>query len=67
VHNWLAAVAILVGSGIVASAVATRPSEFSQCVGVISAGIYNADATVTLDPRDVEVQAAKVCEGYEGK
>ena len=66
-HNWLVAVAVIVGSGIVAGAVTARPSEFRQCVSVISDDIYRGDSTVSLDPRDVEVQAAKICAGYEGK
>ncbi|MEO8683392.1 MAG: hypothetical protein ABI414_00970 [Devosia sp.] len=66
-QNWLVALAVIVGSGIVAGAVLARPSEFRQCVAVISDDIYRADLTVSLDPRDVEAQAAKVCAGYEGK
>ena len=66
-QHWLVALAIIVGSVIVAGAVTARPSEFSRCVAVISDDIYRGDSTVTLDPRDVEVQAAKVCAGYEGK
>jgi hypothetical protein len=66
-QNWLVALAVIVGSGIVAGAVTARPSEFRQCVAVISDEIYRADLTVSLDPRDVEAQAAKVCAGYEGK
>ena len=65
--NWLVAVAVIIGAVIVAGAVAARPSDFRECVGVISSDIERADSTVTMDPRDVEAQAAKVCAGYEGK
>ncbi|MDB5528077.1 MAG: hypothetical protein JWR51_1180 [Devosia sp.] len=66
-QHWLVALAIIVGAVIVAGAVTARPSEFSQCVGVIGAGIERDNPTATLDPRDVEVQAAKICAGYDGK
>ena len=66
-QHWLVALAIIVGSLIVAGAVTARPSDFRQCVGVIGADIERANPTATLDPRDVEAQAAKVCAGYEGK
>ncbi|MET3901057.1 hypothetical protein ABIB57_005025 [Devosia sp. UYZn731] len=65
-QHWLVALAIIVGSVIVGGAVMARPSEFGQCVGVISSDIERANPTATLDPRDVEVQAAKICAGYEG-
>ena len=65
--NWLVALSILVGAVIVAGAVMARPSDFRECVEVISSDIERADSTVTLDPRDVEAQAARICAGYEGK
>ncbi|UXN70628.1 hypothetical protein N8A98_05410 [Devosia neptuniae] len=60
------ALAILLGAVVVAGAVVLRPTGFGQCVGVVSAEIERDNPTATLDPRDVEVQAAKVCSGYEG-
>lgn len=63
--QWPVPIAILLGASIVAGAVALRPTDFSQCVGVISASIYDSDLTVTRDPREVAVQAAKICAGYE--
>ena len=62
-NTWVIAVAILVGSGIVAGAVLLRPSPLRECVGIISADIFRQDLTVTLDPRDVEAEAARICSG----
>lgn len=65
-NAWVVAVAILVGSGIVAGAVLLRSSPFRECVGIISADIFRQDLTVTLDPRDVEAEAARICSGVAG-
>ena len=59
-------VAVLVGAGMIAGAVVLKPSGFRECVTVISADIFAREVTVTLDPRDVEVEAAKVCAGVAG-
>ena len=64
--TWALVVAVLVGAGIIAGAVVLKPSGFRECVTVISADIFARDVTVTLDPRDVEVEAAKVCAGVAG-
>ena len=64
--TWALVVAIIVGAGIVAGAVVLKPSGFRECVTVISADIFARDVTVTLDPRDVEVDAAKICAGVVG-
>ena len=64
--TWALVVAVLVGAGIVAGAVVLKPTGFRECVTVISADIFARDETVTLDPRDVEVEAAKVCAGVVG-
>lgn len=58
--------AIVVGASVIAGAVVLRPSGFRECVGIISADIFARDVTVTLDPRDVEVEAARVCAGVAG-
>lgn len=55
--------AILVGSSIVAGALLLKPSPFRECVKLISADIFRQDLTVTLDPRDVEAEAARICSG----
>lgn len=55
--------AILVGSSIVAGALLLKPSPFRECVTLISADIFRQDLTVTLDPRDVEAEAARICSG----
>ncbi|KKB76889.1 hypothetical protein VW35_16375 [Devosia soli] len=58
--------AILLGAAMVAGAILLRPSAFRECVGVISSEIVRQDLTVTLDPRDVEARAARVCSGADG-
>lgn len=64
--TWALVVAVLIGAGIIAGAVVLKPSGFRECVTVISADIFARDVTVTLDPRDVEVEAARVCAGVAG-
>ena len=64
--TWALVGAVLIGAGIIAGAVALKPSGFRECVTVISADIFARDVTVTLDPRDVEVEAARVCAGVVG-
>lgn len=61
--TWILAIAILVGSSIVAGAILLKPSPFRECVTLISADIFRQDLTVTLDPRDVEAEAARICSG----
>ena len=63
---WVVAAAILVGSAVVAGAVLLKPSPFRDCVTIISADIFRQDLTVTLDPRDVEAEAARICSGVVG-
>lgn len=61
------ALAIVLGAVVVAGAVVLRPTGFGQCVGVVSAEIERkASAGATLDPRDVEAEAARVCAGAAG-
>lgn len=62
-RTGLLALAILAGAGMVAGAIMLRPSPFRECVTLISADIVHQDLTVTLDPRDVEAQAARICSG----
>lgn len=62
-NAWLVALAILLGSGVVAGAILLKPSPFRECVTLISADIFREDMTVTLDPRDVEAEAARICSG----
>lgn len=62
-RTGLLALAILAGAGMVAGAIMLRPSPFRECVTLISADIFHQDLTVTLDPRDVEAQAARICSG----
>jgi hypothetical protein len=62
-NAWVLALAILLGSGIVAGAILLKPSPFRECVALISADIFREDLTVTLDPRDVEAEAARICSG----
>ena len=63
----LIALAILVGSAVVAGAILLKPTGFQRCVTIIGADIdRRASATgATLDPRDVEVEAAHLCAGAD--
>lgn len=63
-RTGILAVAILVGAGLVAGAIMLRPSPFRECVTIISAEIFRQDLTVTLDPIDVEAEAARICSGF---
>jgi len=58
--------AILVAALIVAGAIMLRPGDFRECVSVLSADIVRANIHATLDPRDVEAQAARECSGFGG-
>ena len=51
-------------AGLVAGAIMLRPSPFRECVTIISADIFRQDLTVTLDPIDVEAEAARICSGF---
>ncbi|UXN73825.1 hypothetical protein N8D56_24660 [Devosia sp. A8/3-2] len=58
------ALAIVLGAVVVAGAVALRPTGFQQCVSIVSAEIERkASPGATLDPLDVETEAARVCAG----
>jgi hypothetical protein len=63
----LLAAVILLSAITIAGAVLLRPSDFDKCLNIISADIYRQDPTATLDPRDVEAQAARTCSGYAAK
>ncbi|WP_245487099.1 hypothetical protein [Rhizobium leguminosarum] len=52
---------------VVGGAILIRPSDFDRCLAVISAETYRRDQTATLDPREVEAQAARICAGNEPK
>ncbi len=60
---WPIALSVIVGAALVAGAVILKPSPFRECVGIISEDIFRQDPTATLDPRDVEAQAARICSG----
>lgn len=58
------ALAILFGAGGIMVAVTNRPTGFERCVSIIGADIErNASPGATLDPRDVEAEAARICAG----
>lgn len=61
----LLVVAILIGAAAVAGAVMLKPTGFERCVSIIGRDIdRQATSTgATLDPRDVEVEAARICAG----
>ncbi|WP_246706103.1 hypothetical protein [Rhizobium leguminosarum] len=52
---------------IVGGAILIRPSDFDRCLAVISVEMYRRDQTATLDPREVEAQAARSCSGNAPK
>lgn len=62
-NAWIVALAILFGAGVIAGAILVKPSPFGECVTLITADIFRQDLTVTLDPRDVEAEAARICSG----
>lgn len=64
--NWLVALAIIVGAAMIAGAVTVKPSAFETCLGIVSDDIFRQNATATLDPRDVEADAARICAGQAG-
>ncbi|MBE0580038.1 hypothetical protein [Devosia sp.] len=56
--------AILAGAGTIAGAVLLKPTGFERCVSIIGRDIErNASPGATLDPRDVEAEAARTCSG----
>jgi hypothetical protein len=60
----LIVIAIIVGAAAIAGATLLKPTGFDRCVSIISADIErNASPGATLDPRDVEVEAARTCAG----
>jgi hypothetical protein len=61
----LITIAILLGFGFIAAAVALKPTGFERCVAIIGGDIdRQASRTgATLDPRDMEVEAARICAG----
>ena len=64
-RTGLIVLAILVGAAGVSVAVVQKPTGFDRCVSIIGRDIdARASATgATLDPRDVEVEAARICAG----
>lgn len=64
-NGLIIALAILIGAGGVATAVVLKPTGFDRCVAIIGKDIMNrATATgATLDPLDVDVEAARICAG----
>jgi hypothetical protein len=66
VKTWPIVLAVLFGAAIIAGALLLRPSGFSECVTIVSADIVRQNLTATLDPRDVEAEAARICAGAAG-
>ena len=64
----LIAVAILVGAAGIGIAVVLKPSGFDRCLAVIKAGLEReaTQSATTLDPRDTELSAARICAGQAG-
>ncbi len=63
----LSVAAMLVAAFVISGAILLRPTGFDRCIAIISADIYSSNQTATLDPRDVEAQAARTCSGNEAK
>ena len=62
--NWIGlGLAIVLGAAIVAGAIILRPGDFATCVDIISRDIVRQNIHATLDPRDVEAEAARTCSG----
>jgi hypothetical protein len=58
--------AIIVGAAAIAGAVLLKPTGFERCVSIIGRDIErNASPGATLDPRDVEAEAARTCAGAQ--
>jgi hypothetical protein len=68
-RTGLIVAAVLVGAAGIMVAVTSKPTGFDRCVAIISVDIENrAMATAaTVDPRDVEIEAARVCAGAAGQ
>lgn len=62
---YLLAAVVLLSAITVASAILLRPSSFDRCLDIITADIYCRAGSATLDPKDVEVQAAQACSGHD--
>ena len=56
-------IVIALSAASVVSAILLRPSDFETCLKIISEDIYRQDGSATLDPKDVEAQAARICSG----
>ena len=61
----LLVIAILAAAAAVAGAVLLKPTGFERCVLIFGRDIERQAASTgaTLDPRDVEVEAARTCAG----
>lgn len=57
--------AILIGAAGIMVAVTQKPTGFDRCVSIIGRDIDERATAIgaTLDPRDVEVEAATICAG----
>jgi hypothetical protein len=61
------AIVIALSAASIVSAILLRPSDFETCLKIISADIDRQGGSATLDPKDVEAQAARICLGYEAR
>lgn len=57
------AIVIALSAASVVGAILLRPFDFENCLKIISADIYRQGDSATLDPKDVEAQAARICAG----
>ena len=58
------AIVIAFSAASIVIAILLRPSDFETCLKIISEDIYRQSGSATLDPKDVEAQAARICSGH---
>lgn len=61
------AIVIALSAASIVGAILLRPSDFETCLKIISDDIRRQGGSATLDPKDVESQAARICTGHEAR
>lgn len=60
-------IVVALSTASIVSAILLRPSDFETCLKILSADIQRQGRSATLDPKNVEAQAARICSGHEGR